>query len=1492
MTAAVLKISPVDAPAMVLPVIGPSRLTELLDLTGAPPWFAEHGVVRIDGHVIPQENWRKIIVKPGQCQVIEFAVVPGNRKALLLMATVATVALAASVSGGLLGPLGLGLGATFSAGGLGATAAAAGIGIAGQLLVSALTAPPKAAGQEAGNALGMAGIAGNTAQLLAPLPVVMGTMRVSPPLLAPVYTTLDNGEVIAHAVVGVEGRCAISDLLINGVDASLIESLEYETFEGTPGDAARTIATLSVMEQRDGIDVVNFRTALNSAWNERLLNQDTPDESAPDWNYFETDGRWDEIWLRFVFRSGIVAWDTGGESCVPIRIEIRKKGDVDWRRIPTVYAYDPKGGSGSLRVETKLIRATQPSGPHWSNSGGERPVIEINATTGIGQSFEYEADPYFISSGLGSSVVPDMTGYTTGGVTLSASSEQGGNQAWKANDGAGGKWKPSATSFNHWIKIDLGSAQSIGTYTFVSDTGSPGLQPDDSPLEWYWEGSTDDVTYTRLDEENVRLSVVTQVIYGQIGYPGSYRYYKMTILDNNGAASAAIQVGGLRLYTPDCPGTAMNDDYYPNYGALTLHNATVDPRSLYGSITPDGCAFYLDPAEWDDGAYEVRVKRGVAFVETNMVWPSHNYDGSPTTSDFFEYRLSSGYYVVSVGQRDYRSDMQVEVFSTVDYAEPFAPTGVAMIAVKVPNFQINSISALFSGYAPTWDGTIWSETESETANPAAWLRKMLLTAPNPRPIPGEIIDDGELGGFYDRCVAAGHEVNAIINGRTVGDAMQMAASCGYASPRAAETWGVVEDYDTSALPVSQAISPLNSRDLGTEIAIPDTPHAIHAEYFDADDDYAIARLTVYADGHDAATATVFEAHTYDGFTDATKLQTRVEFDLRQTRMRSARYAREMGQEGFTIRRGHVVLLADDVLDGVVAYGIVRSVTTSGGLDSSVTLDAAMPFSQAATSMADMVSSGRPMALLVRLDDGTVVEKLVTDITDGTVCHFADPPDTGTILAGQLAVCGFYGSEKRRCRVMGVEPTGIDSRIVYLADEAPELFGGSAVTIEPAEGLIAEAPNGLAIMFIYRSMSIKDAGTPANNYSGDPSGALTFTRASVASVWRESVLLTALDSGEFALDTEPVAATGMGLRVEGSSTNLCLRSAEMDNANWIKGDTTVTANATTAPDGTVTADAVIEDATTATHSIAKNSLAVTADNTYAWSVYIKPVTGGSTRYPVLNVTIANANSATRAGVAFDLANVASQSGLVTGSGPAITDKGIEALPNGWYRIWIAASVGGGDATIGFGLASCQTYANQSNGESYLGDGVSGFYVWGGQIEDGQNFPTSYMPTTSAAVTRSADSVSIPVADFGYDTTRGTISIVGRTAPGNNASQVFAQFDDGTESNRIRIVRDFAGDVHCIVTDGGVEQADIDLGAVANGARFGVSLSWVAGNINASLNGATAIPDTPSAATIPVGITTLWLGRSSTSLSRCFGHIERVRHIKTRATNTQLPALSAI
>lgn len=204
-----------------------------------------------------------------------------------------------------------------------------------------------------------------------------------------------------------------------------------------------------------------------------------------------------------------------------------------------------------------------------------------------------------------------------------------------------------------------------------------------------------------------------------------------------------------------------------------------------------------------------------------------------------------------------------------------------------------------------------------------------------------------------------------------------------------------------------------------------------------------------------------------------------------------------------------------------------------------------------------------------------------------------------------------------------------------------------------------------------------------------------------------------------------ASGPLGYLAEGSRTNLFLWSALFLQGYWgsLSSATTGTAT-TTSPDGILAGDKLIEDATTNTHYI-RQQLTTTAQS-YAFSVYAKA--GERTRIGLREDQIGRQ-------AVFDLS-----SGTVVSSGGGSTGS-IVAVGNGWYRctltgVWGASAVTRNEIYV---LPNTATVANTS----YAGDGTSGLYIWGGQLEAGA-FATSYIPTTSASVTRNVDSLSYATA----------------------------------------------------------------------------------------------------------------------------------------------------
>lgn len=177
------------------------------------------------------------------------------------------------------------------------------------------------------------------------------------------------------------------------------------------------------------------------------------------------------------------------------------------------------------------------------------------------------------------------------------------------------------------------------------------------------------------------------------------------------------------------------------------------------------------------------------------------------------------------------------------------------------------------------------------------------------------------------------------------------------------------------------------------------------------------------------------------------------------------------------------------------------------------------------------------------------------------------------------------------------------------------------------------------------------------------------------------------------------------------TNLVLRSEEFDNASWSKTNSSITSNATTAPNGTITADALIEDTAASTH-VALQTYGVTTGTTYTLSCYAKAAGRNFAQLLFIGGFASNITAI------FDLTN----GSVGTTAGSPVTAA--VAVGNGWYRLSITAT------TISTITTSIQLRpAITSSAANYQGDGTSGLYLWGAQLEQASTVG-DYVPTTSA------------------------------------------------------------------------------------------------------------------------------------------------------------------
>ena len=387
---------------------------------------------------------------------------------------------------------------------------------------------------------------------------------------------------------------------------------------------------------------------------------------------------------------------------------------------------------------------------------------------------------------------------------------------------------------------------------------------------------------------------------------------------------------------------------------------------------------------------------------------------------------------------------------------------------------------------------------------------------------------------------------------------------------------------------------------------------------------------------------------------------------------------------------------------------------------------------------------------------------------------------------------------------------------------------------------------------------------------------SFSRASTGTFFNSSGVLTsaAVNEPRFNHVYNGSSWVSKGLLVEEQRTNDSQYSEDLTNAWWTKYQTSILSNSAAALDGNQTADKLVENSLNDQHSIFNSGFATTAGTAYTISFFAK--SAGRNFIQFMSATSLSGASA-RAN--FDL-----QSGVLGTVSGTNTTAEIVNVGNGWYRCVtkISSASATGTAYLQFAMVSSAT---ATAGEAYLGDGSSGVLIWGIQLESGGGFATSYIPTTTAAVTRSADVCQISGTDFSgfWNEPAGSIVAEGDTPASGTKSLVSA---DNATANESSVLRTVGTDPLFVVTDGSVAQASIDSGSVSSGTGFKLAAAYTVNDFAVSKDGAAVVAD--ASGTIPTP-TQINIGTDAAGNYLC-GHIARLRYYPTRLTNAKLQELS--
>lgn len=406
---------------------------------------------------------------------------------------------------------------------------------------------------------------------------------------------------------------------------------------------------------------------------------------------------------------------------------------------------------------------------------------------------------------------------------------------------------------------------------------------------------------------------------------------------------------------------------------------------------------------------------------------------------------------------------------------------------------------------------------------------------------------------------------------------------------------------------------------------------------------------------------------------------------------------------------------------------------------------------------------------------------------------------------------------------------------------------------------------------------------ANSQQLDPR--ITFSRSSGATYINSAGLVVSAAEHEPRFDHDPVTGECLGLLIESERTNYNFYSNDFSNAHYNNISNNLTETNTTAPDGS-------NDAISFGEVVGQNQMGINPSvstqtfTSSTASVYVKVF--GSRRYFSIR-EVNTSNDWVRA--VFDCTGEGS---FKTVEGDVVTKTGftpdIKNVGNGWYRCSLNVKYET-DQRVGFYFNPSDsdtggTKTNSGNGSpATTAKADSGFVLWGYQ-QEGANYPTSLIPTTSSEVTRAVDVAMITGTNFSswFNPNEGTMfADVGPAAGLGDAVYL------GNNNQRAMVTTPDRDDLNLQVTGSGstVNIKHFNVIDAGKGIKFAYALK--PGDYALSTKG---LIKNSNYSTV-FNLTQMAIGRNIAygGTGRLNGCVARIAYYPTRLTDEQLQTLTS-
>ena len=390
---------------------------------------------------------------------------------------------------------------------------------------------------------------------------------------------------------------------------------------------------------------------------------------------------------------------------------------------------------------------------------------------------------------------------------------------------------------------------------------------------------------------------------------------------------------------------------------------------------------------------------------------------------------------------------------------------------------------------------------------------------------------------------------------------------------------------------------------------------------------------------------------------------------------------------------------------------------------------------------------------------------------------------------------------------------------------------------------------------------------------DGVGDFTFARGSVATRINAQGLIENVASGVSRLDYPMIDGVQKGCPhhiLEPARTNLLRYSQDFSQSIWAKANTTLTPNTSISPDGSLNGGSLFETTTNIFHDLSQ-SYVVSIGVVYHFSCFVKP---NGRDYCYLY-----SNSEGDKAIKFDIKKgIIIGAALGTDTGSKITNFG-----NGWYRIEIkiTATSSGSKAFV-----ISPTNNGSSSISAYAGDPSKGILVWGAMLEIG-SYPTSYIPTSGTAVTRSAETATGAGNSTTFNDSEGVLMLeISRLNKADSSSEIIS-INDGSLSNYITLYYDSNGVAY--VLKGSTERTGNFSMSANNQAIFNkIALKYKSQDVSLFVNGFEV--DTNSGTLGLSGLNSLEFNHGNDAFD-FYGKAKQIQYFDSALADTQLEQLTS-